>query len=64
MQTRIFTTSRGARLDCSIMGLGAAPLGDLFERLDEQVAQDTVLAALDVGVTLFDTSPHYGNGLA
>ncbi|MFO1148850.1 MAG: aldo/keto reductase [Alsobacter sp.] len=64
MQVRTFVTSRGARLDASIMGFGAAPLGDLFQRLDEQVAQDTIIAARDVGVTLFDASPHYGNGLA
>jgi D-threo-aldose 1-dehydrogenase len=64
MQVRTFTTSRGAGLDVSVMGFGAAPLGDLFQRLDEQVAQDTVAAAHEVGVTLFDASPHYGNGLA
>ncbi len=64
MQVRRFTTSRGATLDVSIIGFGAAPLGDLFEKLDEQVAQDTLVAAHDVGVTLFDASPHYGNGLA
>lgn len=64
MKTRVFTTARGATLDVSVMGFGAAPLGDLFQRLDEGVAQDTVIAAREAGVTLFDASPHYGNGLA
>lgn len=64
MQVRTMTTSRGARLDVSVVGFGAAPLGDLFQRLDEQVAQDTIMAAREAGVTLFDASPHYGNGLA
>ena len=64
MQTRSFTTSRGATLDVSLMGFGSAPLGDLYQRLDERVALDTLAAAHDAGVTLFDASPHYGNGLA
>jgi D-threo-aldose 1-dehydrogenase len=46
------------------LGLGSAPLGDLYEKLDDQVAIDTVTTALDGGITLIDTSPHYGNGLA
>lgn len=64
MKSRTFTTPHGASLDVSLMGFGAAPLGDLFQRLDEQVAQETIAAAYDAGVTLFDASPHYGNGLA
>ncbi len=43
-------------------GLGTAPLGDLFEALDESAAQDVLQAAWDVGVRYFDTSPFYGNG--
>ncbi|PSC06183.1 pyridoxal 4-dehydrogenase [Alsobacter soli] len=64
MQTRSFITPHGARLDVSLMGFGAAPLGDLYERLDEREALATLEAAHDAGVTLFDASPHYGNGLA
>ena len=64
MDMRSWTTPHGKTLDVSLMGFGAAPLGDLFQRLDESVAQATIAAALDAGVTLFDTSPHYGNGLA
>jgi D-threo-aldose 1-dehydrogenase len=50
--------------DVSVIGYGSAPLGDLYEHLDDQRAIDTVSTALSVGMTLFDTSPHYGNGLA
>ncbi|MCP8937650.1 aldo/keto reductase [Alsobacter sp. SYSU M60028] len=64
MKSRKFTTRAGATLDVSEMGLGAAPLGDLFEILDERTVFETLTAAHEVGVTLFDTSPHYGNGLA
>jgi len=51
-------------LPVSVLGFGAAPLGDLYARLDETVAVTTVATARDAGMTLFDTSPHYGNGLS
>lgn len=52
-------------LKVSTLGLGGAPLGDLFERLDDDVARATIAAAADSdAVTLFDTSPFYGFGLS
>lgn len=48
----------------SVLGLGGAPLGDLFERLPEQRADAVVQAALDAGITCFDTAPWYGHGLS
>lgn len=48
----------------STLGFGAAPLGDLYSRLDEAVAVATVESALLAGVTLVDTSPLYGHGLS
>src|SRR3954471_8818563 len=48
----------------SSLGFGAAPLGDLYKKLDEQVALGTVAEALRAGINLLDVSPHYGNGLA
>ena len=44
------------------MGLGCAPLGDLFEALSETQAQATLQAAWDAGVRYFDTAPFYGYG--
>ena len=64
MDTQTFTTNKGAKLEFSTLGFGSAPLGDLFEKLDETAAIDTVRAAYDVGMRMFDSSPHYGNGLA
>ena len=61
MQTRALGRTK---IPVSILGFGSAPLGDLYARLDEETAFATVAAALAGGVTLFDTSPHYGNGLA
>lgn len=52
------------KLDVSTIGFGSAPLGDLYTRLDDATAIGTVTAALDCGITLFDTAPLYGHGLA
>ncbi len=46
------------------MGLGCAPLGNLFAAIDEGAAQDLLLAAWSAGCRYFDTAPHYGNGLS
>ena len=51
-------------LAVSALGFGGAPLGDLYARLPEAQAIGTVLAALDAGETLLDTSPLYGHGLS
>jgi len=52
------------KLTVSVLGFGSAPLGDLYAKLDDATAIATVEAAHAADVTLFDTSPHYGNGLA
>jgi D-threo-aldose 1-dehydrogenase len=56
--------SLGRGMDVSILGHGTAPLGELYSRLDEGQAIDTIVAALDGGITLIDSSPYYGHGLA
>ncbi|MEL7344294.1 MAG: aldo/keto reductase, partial [Pseudomonadota bacterium] len=61
---RPFTTRSGATLGLSSVGLGTAPLGNMFRALSEPEAQATIRAALDGGVTYFDTAPLYGFGLA
>ena len=45
-------------------GLGTAPLGGLFTEVSDGEAAATIEAALDVGITMFDTAPQYGHGLA
>lgn len=54
----------GRGLTPTVLGLGGAPLGDLFERLPEQQADDVVQEALNAGITFFDTAPWYGHGLS
>jgi D-threo-aldose 1-dehydrogenase len=51
-------------LRVSAIGLGAAPVGDLYRALDDEVAIATIEEGLCAGITLLDVSPHYGNGLA
>lgn len=51
-------------LDVSILGFGAAPLGDEYGALDESVGARAVHAAIDHGVNFFDTSPYYGRTLS
>lgn len=46
------------------LGFGGAPLGNMFEPVDEETAQASLLAAWDTGVRYFDTAPHYGSGLS
>ncbi|MFI9560580.1 aldo/keto reductase [Nonomuraea endophytica] len=46
------------------IGLGGAPLGNLFTAVTDEQARATVDAAWEAGVRLFDTAPHYGLGLS
>jgi len=51
-------------LDVTVLGFGAAPLGDIYEVLDDATAIATVEAAAAAGITLFDAAPLYGQGSA
>ena len=51
-------------LSVSVLGLGSAPLGDLYEVIPEARAEATVTAAWNQGVRLYDTAPLYGRGIA
>lgn len=51
-------------LEVPILGLGGAPLGDLYERIPEERALATIARAYDGGARLFDTAPLYGYGLS
>jgi D-threo-aldose 1-dehydrogenase len=46
------------------LGFGGAPLGNMFDVVDEATAQGALEAAWDTGVRYFDTAPHYGSGLS
>ncbi len=46
------------------LGFGAAPLGNLYTRVTDAQAEQTLDAAWDVGIRYFDTAPFYGSGLS
>ena len=46
------------------LGLGGAPLGNLFEAVNDAEARQLVEAAWHSGCRSFDTAPHYGHGLS
>lgn len=61
----IATTPLGSRgVEVTRLGLGCAPLGNLFDPITDTDAYATVAAAWDEGIRLFDTAPLYGHGLS
>lgn len=46
------------------VGLGCAPIGNLYSDVDEGAAEATVVTALERGIRFFDTAPHYGAGVS
>lgn len=48
----------------SAFGFGAAPLGGAYGEMTDERATAAVHRALDLGVTVFDTSPYYGETLS
>lgn len=52
------------KLEISLPAIGAAPIADLYEVIDEETAVGTLVSAIREGVNLIDTSPLYGMGLS
>ena len=46
------------------LGMGTAPIGNLYRAVSDAQARATLDAAWDAGIRYFDTAPHYGFGLA
>jgi D-threo-aldose 1-dehydrogenase len=53
-----------SRVTVTRLGLGCAPIGNLYTAVEEHRAAATVAAAWDAGIRYFDTAPHYGLGLS
>lgn len=60
----LYQTLGKTGLTVSKLGFGGAPLGNQYGDLDDREAMRAVLAALDSGITFFDTSPYYGRTLS
>lgn len=50
--------------DGTRLGLGGAPLGNLFQPISDAQAQRVMQTAWTDGCRTFDTAPHYGHGLS
>ncbi|MFC0266486.1 aldo/keto reductase [Kushneria aurantia] len=46
------------------MGLGTAPLGNMYEEIPDERAMQTLQTAWEEGIRYFDTAPQYGAGLS
>ncbi|MEQ1647601.1 MAG: aldo/keto reductase [Hyphomicrobiaceae bacterium] len=64
LPTTIFKTRAGVEIKFSHLGLGTAPLGNIFAPIPEAVAEATIEAAWNAGIRYFDTAPLYGRGIA
>ncbi len=51
-------------LNASLLGFGAAPIGNLYTEVDDESAVAAVREALRCGISFFDTAPYYGYGLS
>jgi D-threo-aldose 1-dehydrogenase len=51
-------------VDFGRLGLGTAPLGGLYDAVDEATAHEVVERAWELGIRYFDTAPYYGSGTA
>ena len=51
-------------LETTVMGFGAAPIGNIFRPISEEDSGALIKAAWDAGVRYFDTAPMYGHGLS
>ena len=64
MKTRHWDRLGNGGLDFTALGMGTAPLGNLYRAVDDAEAQAALQGAWDAGARYFDTAPLYGLGLA
>jgi D-threo-aldose 1-dehydrogenase len=51
-------------LEFGRLGLGTAPLGGLYDAVEDEIAHALVERAWELGIRYFDTAPYYGSGNA
>lgn len=64
LKTRHWDRQGKGGLTFTEMGMGTAPLGNLYHAISDDDAHAALEAAWDGGVRMFDTAPLYGFGLA
>jgi D-threo-aldose 1-dehydrogenase len=63
-QKMLFLPLKNPKLGELKLGLGGAPLGNLFKAVSDDDAQTIIQQAIADGCQTFDTAPHYGHGLS
>lgn len=61
-KTKPLNHRTGSPVDLTQLGFGGAPLGNLYRKIEDHVAQATLDAAWEAGIRYFDTAPQYGLG--
>lgn len=61
---RVWDRGGKGRLAFTEIGMGTAPIGNLYRAISDDEAQAVLQAAWDGGVRYFDTAPLYGLGLS
>ena len=62
--SKSFRALGASGIELSLLGFGAAPIGNLYQALSDDEARAAVNAAFERGIRYFDTAPHYGFGLS
>ena len=63
-EKRLLNNRTPRPVELTLLGMGGAPLGNLYQSMSDDAAADAVKAALESGVGYFDTAPFYGLGLS
>ena len=64
MRMRHWDRLNNGGLTFTRLGLGTAPLGNLYSAISDEEAHATFEAAWDIGIRYYDTAPLYGLGLS
>lgn len=64
MRTRHWDRLKNGGLTFTELGLGTAPLGNLYSAISDEEAHATFQAAWEAGIRYYDTAPLYGLGLS
>ena len=64
LKTRTWHRPGSSRIDFTELGLGTAPLGNLYRAIRDDEARAVLDRAWAGGVRYFDTAPLYGLGLS
>lgn len=64
MKTKHWQRIENGGLTFTELGMGTAPLGNLYRAISEEQAHTTLQHSWDAGCRYFDTAPLYGYGLA